>query len=33
MQAPVLNNIKIAKGTTLVPFAFIFFDYEFSAID
>lgn len=33
MQAPVLNNIKIAKGTITVPFAIIFFEYESSAID
>lgn len=33
MQAPVLNNIKIAKGTTTVPFAIIFFEYESSATD
>lgn len=31
MQAPVLNNIKIAKGTTSVLFAIIFFEYESSA--
>lgn len=33
MQAPVLNNIKIAKGTISVPFAIIFFEYESSATD
>jgi len=33
MQAPVLNNIKIAKGTDVVPFAIFFFEYESSAID
>lgn len=33
LQAPVLNDIKIAKGTTSVPFAFIFFAYESSATD
>lgn len=33
MQAPVLNNIKIAKGTTSVPFSIIFFAYESSATD
>lgn len=33
MQAPVLNNIKIAKDTTSVPFAIIFFEYEFFATD
>ena len=31
MQAPVLNDIKVAKGTTSVPFAIIFFEYESSA--
>lgn len=37
MQAPVLNNIKnnikIAKGTDMVPFAIIYFEYEFFATD
>lgn len=33
MQAPVLYNIKIAKGTTSVPFAIFFFEYESSATD
>lgn len=33
MQAPVLNDIKKAKGTDVVPFAFFFFAYESSATD
>lgn len=33
MQAPVLNNIKIAKRTISVPFAIFFFEYESFATD
>lgn len=31
MQAPVLNDIKKAKGTDVVPFALFFFAYESSS--